>query len=383
MPSISELIVDQYHRMESDRSPARLHALLGAHGCYVYAAGGYGRQVAAALSDRGYAVKGFVDAGATAGATVAGLACFAPGAIDGATAASAVLVIGINNFRMPVEEVAAWARQIGFVDTIFVPELPDLLGPELGNYWQAPRQLLVDHSDAIAQVSNMLADQRSREIFEQLVRYRMTGRPEDHPEVDRDRQYFPADLPLPVKTVAAVDCGAFPGDLVETAQKAGTPIARWFAFEPDPANFRALSDFAAKAEGLDEAVLFPCGVADRTGSVRFATGNADASRAVDNVEGSESLPIVRIDDVLRSDHIDLVKLDIEGFEAAALDGMAALLTRHRPRLAMAIYHKPADLWELPLKVAAMLPGGRFAIRQHGHNGYDTVLYVDWDSATAM
>jgi hypothetical protein len=31
----------------------------------------------------------------------------------------------------------------------------------------------------------------------------------------------------------------------------------------------------------------------------------------------------------------------------------------------------------------MLPGGRFALRQHGHNGYDTVLYVDWDSATAM
>jgi hypothetical protein len=86
---------------------------------------------------------------------------------------------------------------------------------------------------------------------------------------------------------------------------------------------------------------------------------------------------VRVGDVLKPERLDMVKLDIEGFESQALDGMAELLTKFRPRLAMAIYHKPADLWELPLKVDAMLPGGRYALRQHGYNGYDTVLYVDW------
>ncbi|WP_164542631.1 FkbM family methyltransferase [Sphingomonas sp. ABOLD] len=325
----------------------------------------------------GFVVKGFIDSGAKPGQMVDGVPCFPIDGIDEAAATAAVLVIGINNFRTPVDEVVRWAERIGFAEIVTVPELPDLLGPDLGNYWQAPRGLLTENSDAIEQVAALLSDDRSRAIFEQLLRYRVTGRPEDHPEVDRDRQYFPVDLPMAQSTITAVDCGAFPGDLVETAQKAGTPISRWFAFEPDPANFRALSDFAAGFPSLGEAALFPCGVGAQTGSVGFTTGNADASRASAANEGTELLPILRIDDVLWASGIDLVKLDIEGFEAAALDGMAGLLARHRPRLAMAIYHKPADLWKLPLKVNAMLPGGRFAIRQHGYNGYDTVLYVDW------
>jgi hypothetical protein len=56
--------------------------------------------------------------------------------------------------------------------------------------------------------------------------------------------------------------------------------------------------------------------------------------------------------------------------------MAELLARHTPRLAVAIYHKPTDLWSIALKVKSMFPGTSFAIRQHGHNGYDTVLYAD-------
>jgi hypothetical protein len=56
--------------------------------------------------------------------------------------------------------------------------------------------------------------------------------------------------------------------------------------------------------------------------------------------------------------------------------MVELLARNRPRLAVAIYHRPADLWELAFKIDALFPGARYAIRQHGYNGYDTVLYVD-------
>jgi hypothetical protein len=74
--------------------------------------------------------------------------------------------------------------------------------------------------------------------------------------------------------------------------------------------------------------------------------------------------------------IDLVKLDIEGYEIAAIEGMANLLARHTPRVATAIYHKPTDLWEIAFKLRDMFPGSRFAIRQHGYSGYETVLYAD-------
>lgn len=373
-------IQDRFSWMMEFRDKDRLQAVMREMGCLIYGAGGYGRQVSASLLKHGYPVQGFIDGNARPGQVIDGLPVLNRESVAPAGAAQAVLVMAINNFRTPVDEVVGWARACGFAEIVFVPELPDLIEPTLGNYWQGARSLPVTHSAAIDRFAALLADETSREILNQLLAYRISGQPEDHPAVDRDRQYFPADLPMAEQAIAVIDCGAFPGDLLETAQKAGVRLARWYAFEPDRANFGQLSGFVqSRADDLGEAVLFPCGVGAQTGIIGFAAGNADASRAVDAAAqgGVDVVPVVRVDDVLTLDRLNMVKLDIEGFEADALDGMAGLLAKHHPRIAIAVYHKPTDLWELPLKIDAMLPGGRYALRQHGYNGYDTVLYVDW------
>lgn len=381
MPAIHDVIADRSGWATDHRNADRIRAVMRQGACLVYGAGGYGRQVATSLRAQGYRVRGFIDGQAQPGQMLDDWPVLPRDAITAEQAGQAVLIIAINNFKTPVDEVVAWARTRGFAELVFVPELPDLVDPALGNYWQASRALIAEQAEAIARLDALLADETSRTILRQLVRYRISGQPEDHPAVDRDRQYFPQDLPMPDNEIAVIDCGAFPGDLLETADKAGIKLAKWFAFEPDRANFRHLGAFVrSRQDDIGEAVLFPCGVGAETGVVGFAAGQADASRAVEPTAESQVdiVPVVRVDDVLKLDRLDMVKLDIEGFEAGALDGMADLLTRHRPRIAIAIYHKPADLWELPLKINAMLPGGRYALRQHGYNGYDTVLYVDWD-----
>lgn len=379
-PAIHDVIADRSTWTNENREAGRLRGLMQQLGCLVYGAGGYGRQVVASLLGHGYPVKGFIDANGKPGHTLDGQPVLNREMIAPEQAAVTVLVIAINNFKTPVDEVSGWARNTGFAELVYVPELPDLVDPGLGNYWQAGRSLMADQAEELARFEALLSDGRSRSILRQLVSYRISGQPEDHPPVDRDRQYFPADLPLPHSEIAVIDCGAFPGDLLETADKAGVHLANWYTFEPDRANFRHLGQFIqSRLDDIGEAVLFPCGVGSETGVIGFSAGQADASRAVDAASGDnvDIVPVVRVDDVLKLDRLDMVKLDIEGFEAGALDGMAGLLERHRPRIAIAIYHKPADLWELPLKINAMLPGGRYALRQHGYNGYDTVLYVDW------
>lgn len=352
-----------------------LRQVIAKRGCYVYGAGGYGREVAAAARGQGYVVHGFFDTFKGDGELVDGLPCRRPEELAGLC--DAVLIVAINNFKVPVGDVVAWARNVPFAEIIHVAELPDLLGRELGHYWQGERGLIRAEANKIARFHAMLGDARSREILEQLVRFRISGLPEDHPEVDRDHQYFPVDLPIGKPAISVIDCGAFPGDMLGSIGAAGLELESWYAFEPDPANFRRLCEVAADG-GFKSGALFPCGVGDATGLVRFAEGAADASRAIgdDDVGIGVVVPIVRVDDVVHAECIDMVKLDVEGFEAQAIDGMARLLGQHRPRLAMAIYHKPADLWELAFKIEAMFPGGRYAIRQHGYNGYDTVLYVD-------
>jgi len=344
-------------------------------GCMICGAGGYGRQVAAALREKGIAVHGFIDRNAVPGTMLDGIPLVTRGDVVPAEAAKWTAVIAINNFQTSIEEVVAWAAGL-FGNTVFVPELPDVVDPALGNYWQGARDLVTRNADSIARLYERLADQTSRDILAGLVAYRQKAAPQFHPLVDRENQYFARDLLLPQAELHVIDCGAWPGDMVGSARAAGQPIVGWYAFEPDPQNHAALAAVAREA-GIESAALFPCGVGEIPGMVSFAAGSADASHAVEPATaGASMVPIVRVDDVVEAERIDMVKLDIEGFEAQALNGMMRTLERHRPRLCMAIYHKPADLWELPLAIADQFPEARLAIRQHGYNGYDTVLYAD-------
>ena len=60
-------------------------------------------------------------------------------------------------------------------------------------------------------------------------------------------------------------------------------------------------------------------------------------------------------DHLNLEKLDFIKYDVEGDEAAALDGSKETVKRCRPSLSVSLYHKTDDLFELPLKVREMLP----------------------------
>ena len=68
-------------------------------------------------------------------------------------------------------------------------------------------------------------------------------------------------------------------------------------------------------------------------------------------------------------------MDIEGAEAAALAGARRAIVERRPLLAIAAYHKQADLWEIPLLVHEMAADYHMFLRPHAGEGFETVLYA--------
>jgi len=71
-------------------------------------------------------------------------------------------------------------------------------------------------------------------------------------------------------------------------------------------------------------------------------------------------------------------MDIEGLELAALQGAKYTLLKHRPNLAISIYHAPDHLWEIALWLASLDLGYHMSIRGHGPSGFDMVLYCHVD-----
>jgi len=124
---------------------------------------------------------------------------------------------------------------------------------------------------------------------------------------------------------AVLEGGAYLGFVTIHAAKAVGPSGHVIAFEPNVAIHALLRDNLA-ANGVGERVaLLPKALGDAAGTARFYV-REDTSSLLDLAPDAIPVDV----DVVRADEeipgpIDVVKLDVEGSEAAALRGMERLL----------------------------------------------------------
>ena len=91
--------------------------------------------------------------------------------------------------------------------------------------------------------------------------------------------------------------------------------------------------------------------------------------------GSNVVIVDSIDNVCGKDRVTFIKMDIEGSEAKALRGAEKTIRRDKPRLAISIYHKPEDYFEIPFLIKEMVPEYKLYIRHHTFNKNNTVVYA--------
>jgi len=74
--------------------------------------------------------------------------------------------------------------------------------------------------------------------------------------------------------------------------------------------------------------------------------------------GAAGLPLVKIDSLVANNilnKINFIKLDVEGSEVDALLGAQRSISIFQPKLAISVYHKPDDLFEIPLLIKRLFP----------------------------
>ncbi len=111
-----------------------------------------------------------------------------------------------------------------------------------------------------------------------------------------------------------------------------------YAFEPAPQTFTLLQR-NLRENNLDENVkLVNVALSDHEGAAElFINEYNKGNNRLYNSGGMRSVPIrlKRLDDVIPTDqHVDFIKMDIEGAEVLALRGMQELLKRDKPTIIM-------------------------------------------------
>jgi FkbM family methyltransferase len=112
----------------------------------------------------------------------------------------------------------------------------------------------------------------------------------------------------------------------------------------------------------------------------FVEANGPGTQVVPSSKnpGATKVSTLSIDDLAQAKHIeklDFIKMDIEGAELQALIGAENTIRRFRPKLAIAIYHKFADFWEIPQWIAALGLDYRFSLRHFTIHAEETVLFA--------
>ena len=192
-----------------------------------------------------------------------------------------------------------------------------------------------------------------------------------------NRQYFFERDGLtiaPVDGDHVIEGGACTGDTSVVFSKAVGPAGRVYAFDPVENHLEILRTNFSRP-GYENVKLFPYGLSDRTVEAPpISLSTYDPGFRVERGR----VPLTRIDDLVIGGEIakiDFIKLDIEGSEMAALRGATASIHRFRPKLAISIYHRPEDFYEIIDFVADLGLGYKLYLEHYTIWDEETVLYA--------
>ncbi len=345
----------------------------------LYGAGQLGRQVLLRLRSLGIEPEAFADdTPAKQGTSVDGLPIVAPRDFAERLGARAVFVVTIFN---PAASFLRISRRLEAQTGARVASFLELAWKYskhfLPHYQFELPQNVLQKAEAIGRGFRVFADAESRRQFVAHLRFRLWLDFAALPASNLG-DYFPAGVvpELPPNTTF-VDCGAFDGDTVRRfVERQRGRFNEIYAFEPDAENFRRLAEYVATLGAEAGRIhLWRAAVGARRARQRFESNGGMASALSD--AGAEEVDVLAIQEVTpwRDEGVFFLKFDVEGAEAAALEGAAELIKSERTIAAVCVYHKPDDLWELPLQLRALAPDHQLFLRTQGEDGMDVVCYA--------
>ena len=268
---------------------------------------------------------------------------------------------------------------IGLNDTLKkFPDAVDLILQDIIWFVDDKNKLL--DKGKIQQVRGLLSDEKSLVVIDRISEFRENPSVSSYVEPDLDRHYFPKDIEWKDKidNINFVDGGAFTGDtihsLMEISKEIGKEVDSVTCFEPDIMNrVKLVASLATLSNRIEKSFIFPCGLWSEDKVLRFNSGIGSCSN-VTSSESGDYIMGVSIDTALLSSKPNFIKMDIEGSEIDAILGARKTIRDRSPILAIAIYHKPDDLWNIPLLINEINPNYDMHITVYGSFLQELVLY---------
>lgn len=223
-----------------------------------------------------------------------------------------------------------------------------------------------EHHAEIEMVYQLLEDDLSKKTYEAIISFKLTGKSSLLQAVEYTGSTF---SPLALGNEESyLDLGAYRGDTVEEFLKTVEDYDRIYALEPNRKTFLKLKQ---NTENVRNIIQIQAAISDHEGEtvLRFAGRGSSVQ------SGGETVQMTTVDSLLKGQAISLIKIDVEGQEEAAICGAKKTISKFRPKMIVAGYHRSEDIFALPLLVHQIQSDYRILIRHFRHNlAWDTNFY---------
>ncbi len=260
-------------------------------------------------------------------------------------------------FGSALEEVISSIKQKSDEIRLYAPSVP-VYGDEIFN-----SEFFEKNEEKIRLARSLFADERSKEVFDKIIEYRLSGDIKYlfEAESDRNENYKLLEL----KNEIFFDLGAYRGDTVLEVEE-HCNLEKIYALEPDKKSFEKLKANTAHIKNVN---YFNCAVGERDETVFFKKSRGRGSSVGKTGEEIESRSV---DSILQNEKVTFMKLDVEGNERKALLGAKSTIKNYLPKLKIAAYHRSEDIFALVLLINEITDKYRIYLRHEPS-------LPDWDT----
>lgn len=233
-----------------------------------------------------------------------------------------------------------------------------------------------DIATKLKATEKLLSDPDSKVLFNQILAYLLDDRASSLP-LSTYRQYLhPAIQQL--SNINMIDGGACEGESLDSFEQYLPDHINMLCFEPELGNIQILKSKIDHLKLNERISIIEAGLWHEDTQLRFnsaATSGSNANCNVDNA-GDIVIDTRSIDSICTERNFvpNLIKMDIEGAEMAALKGAKQVIEQYKPALAICLYHHLDDLWAIPGYICSLRPDYKMSLGHHTHGWFETVLY---------
>jgi FkbM family methyltransferase len=237
---------------------------------------------------------------------------------------------------------------------------------------------ICEHIHQFEEAYASLTDNFSKKVFINVLNAKISGNFNLYKEIMSHTEYFDEDVVHLSENEVFLDVGAYQGNaIIEFVKRTKEKYDGIIAFEPDKKTLSVLQA-TIKKNVIQKVELHNKGAWDKHEVMHFHDGREGGSRIAESVAAAfpaNSIEVDAIDNILHGRRVTYISMDIEGAEHNAILGAEQTIKKWKPKMAVCVYHKREDLFDLLLLLKSFVPKYKFYMRHYTNNQTETVLYA--------